>query len=195
MIFLDSYLFTLIHGLSGIAGWLDFLAVFFALFLPYFIAAAFIIYYVFKKGYSLKDKKYMIVTPFVAAIISRFFLGTVIKYYFDRPRPFLLYEFNPLIEAGGLSFPSGHAMFWFAFSACVFSFNRKMGWGLFVLSFLNGFFRVFCGVHYPADIISGAIVGYVVGFMVFKMAEFLYRRSGEPRKIGGKAPWEIMTRT
>jgi len=72
------------------------------------------------------------------------------------------------IEAGtwGLStwnsFPSDHAMLFFALSTGLFTVNRRVGtlafiWSLVVIALP----RMYLGIHYPSDIIGGAILGSV----------------------------------
>jgi len=68
------------------------------------------------------------------------------------------------------SFPSGHAAFFFALSAGVYSFNKKAGIWFFVVSALIGLARVFAGVHYFSDIVGGLAVGlfsfWVISFLI-----------------------------
>jgi undecaprenyl-diphosphatase len=87
-----------------------------------------------------------------------------LKSVFDRQRPSLRYhEPEPLVTvpASG-SFPSGHAATSFAAATMLsFAFPRLAPL-LFVLALAVGFSRVYVGVHYPLDIVGGAVLGTLV---------------------------------
>ena len=51
----------------------------------------------------------------------------------------------------------------FALATAVFVRHRRTGAALYVLAFLWGFARVYAGVHYPTDVIGGAVVGIASG--------------------------------
>jgi len=90
------------------------------------------------------------------------------------PRPFTLYE-SARHAAETLfyfphdpSFPSNAAAVSFALAIGVWFINRKAGAVLFVLAFLWSFARVYCGVHYPLDIVGGAAIGFLVSYLTYK---------------------------
>jgi undecaprenyl-diphosphatase len=67
-----------------------------------------------------------------------------------------------------LSLPSGHAVSSFAFAAPLFYLTRQyvtLGWRIYplVLASLIAFSRVYLGVHYPTDILAGALLGGMIG--------------------------------
>ena len=88
----------------------------------------------------------------------------LINAQFFRPRPFLDNELTLLFyEPTDSSFPSNAAAVGFALATAVFLRHRRTGAALYVLAFLWGFARVYAGVHYPTDVIGGAVVGVVTG--------------------------------
>jgi undecaprenyl-diphosphatase len=82
-----------------------------------------------------------------------------------RARPcHVLDTVNLLVGCGGgKSMPSAHSANAFG-QAVLFSFHyRKVGWFLYPYAALVALSRVFVGVHYPGDILAGAILGTVIG--------------------------------
>jgi undecaprenyl-diphosphatase len=96
-------------------------------------------------------------------------------FHFDLwPRPFALYE-SARHAAETLfylphdpSFPSNAAAVAFALAIGMWFTNRKAGAVLFAIAFLWSFARVYCGVHYPLDIVGGAAIGFVVSYAVYR---------------------------
>jgi undecaprenyl-diphosphatase len=66
------------------------------------------------------------------------------------------------------SFPSNGAAFAFAIALGIWFANRKAGAVLFAFAFLWSFARVYCGAHYPLDIVGGAAIGCLVSYGVYK---------------------------
>ncbi len=95
-----------------------------------------------------------------AALFSRLIITELIRWLYYRPRPFVSNQVNQLIShsASG-SFPSGHGAFFFALSTVIYFYNKKAGLLFFLASFLIGLARIFVGLHYPSDILAGALIG------------------------------------
>jgi undecaprenyl-diphosphatase len=61
------------------------------------------------------------------------------------------------------SFPSDHAVLFFALVTGLFFISRGMGLlALFYVSFFIALPRIYLGLHYPSDILAGALVGVVI---------------------------------
>ena len=74
------------------------------------------------------------------------------------------------------SFPSGHAASAFAFAAGVESVLPAVGIPLHAASALVAYSRVHAGVHYPADVIAGSLLGSAVARLVSSRELALSRR-------------------
>ena len=96
------------------------------------------------------------------------------KYGFERLRPChepALEGLVRLVKArcGGLySYFSGHASNSFALATFFFFMTKPMlnrgGWLFFILATLVAYSRVYIGVHYPLDILSGIVFGSAIGY-------------------------------
>jgi undecaprenyl-diphosphatase len=90
--------------------------------------------------------------------------ATGLKPAFDRERPPLRYaEPDPLVPVPDTgSFPSGHAATSFAGATILSLAFPRLALPLLVLALGVGFSRIYVGVHYPLDIVGGAVLGAVV---------------------------------
>lgn len=81
-----------------------------------------------------------------------------------RTRPFLAHrQIHPLYAVHSSSFPAGHAATAFA-GAVLLAAVAPRAWPAFVgLAALIGFSRIYDGVHYPSDVLAGALLGAAVG--------------------------------
>ena len=149
---------------------MDFVIIFFAKYLAWVLGAALILFI------FLGDRKkriYITIQALIAGTISRFGITELIRYFYDRPRPFEVIENARQIlehDPGG-SFPSGHAAFFFALAGTIFIYDKRWGTAFFLGAVFMGIARVMADVHWTSDIIGGAAVGIVSSFAVY----FLYK--------------------
>ncbi|GBD11688.1 Undecaprenyl-diphosphatase BcrC [bacterium HR23] len=91
----------------------------------------------------------------------------ILNHYFFRPRPFHLYEvrllFYPPTDS---SFPSNAAAVGFGLAFGILLTNRPLGAFALVLASLWGLARVYAGVHFPSDIVGGALLAVAVTSLV-----------------------------
>jgi undecaprenyl-diphosphatase len=101
-----------------------------------------------------------------------------LKPAFERLRPCQVMDVNLLVGCGaGFSFPSSHAANLFGQAIFFGLLYKKYLPHLLVFAFLVGVSRIFVGVHYPLDIIGGAILGASWGFLAAGILRELYRRN------------------
>lgn len=89
------------------------------------------------------------------------FICNSIKHAVARPRPFLtLEDVRCLVGKGGSgSMPSSHAANWFAATTVALLYFRRTVWFMLPAALLVSFSRIYIGVHYPSDVLAGAILG------------------------------------
>ena len=160
----NSLFFNLIHGFSGRNFIMDSAGVFTAQYLPYIIGIAFFFLVFSQKG--LRGKIFFLIEATLAVILSRGIITEIIRFFYYSPRPFDALHFQPLIPESGNSLPSGHMAFFFALATVIYFYNKRWSIWYFALSALIGLARIFVGVHWPLDIIAGAIVGILSAISV-----------------------------
>jgi undecaprenyl-diphosphatase len=118
-------------------------------------------------------------------------LATAIKAVTGRARPFeTVPEADPLLAGTvGDSLPSGHAATSFAGFVLLALLVRRARPALFTLALLVSFSRVYVGVHYPIDVVAGAVLGaaVAVGLAVLlrappRLSAARRRSAGAPRR-------------
>lgn len=112
----------------------------------------------------------------IAVILADQISANFIKNSVGRLRPcHSLDNINLLISCGsGKSFPSAHATNNFAAAVLLSHFYKKYKYIFFSLATLVAFSRVFVGVHYPFDILVGAILGSIIScVLIFVFNKFI----------------------
>ena len=96
-----------------------------------------------------------------------------LKILVQEPRPYIILDHvrQLVIPTEPNSFPSGHtASSLSIITVLVASFkqNKILVALLILFGFFVGFSRIYVGVHYPFDVIAGAVVGVLIGVVVLK---------------------------
>ncbi len=106
-------------------------------------------------------------------------LSTALKITIQRPRPFATYP-NIIYkkgEAGSYSFPSGHTNFAFATATSLSLAFPK--WYIVVPAYAYaaavGYSRMYLGVHYPSDVLVGALIGIGSSFLTFHAQKWIHK--------------------
>lgn len=81
-------------------------------------------------------------------------------------------------RGGNYGFPSCHASnsFGLAVIMCLIMRRRWFTWSLLAWAALNSYTRIYLGVHYPGDVLIGACVGSLTGWLMYLCASYLMRR-------------------
>lgn len=153
--------------------WLDVLGVFLAVYLIYFLLGLALVWTLRRVFERWRVFLYALIAGGGAGLI-----GFLVKKFWYHPRPFVFNSVNLLLpHAGTSSFPSLHASFCFGLSTVFFIYNKKIGSLFFLLSFFVALGRVFVGVHWSADVIAGAGLGILIGYLVGLASRLLLKES------------------
>ena len=169
----DIIVFRFLNGFAGKSPITDRIFIFLADYLPYVLGLVFLIL-LFRTSMNLRWR--LIITTAVSAFFARFIITEIIRFLYHRPRPFSVWHVTQLVSENKWSFPSGHAVFFFAVAASIYIYNKKWGILFYIAAFLISVARVVAGVHYPTDIIGGAIIGILCAYLVY----FLQSRLSNP---------------
>jgi undecaprenyl-diphosphatase len=86
----------------------------------------------------------------------------------------------PVGPTGSFSFPSNHALNNFAVAIFFTRFYPKLKWILFSVASLVALSRVYLGLHYPSDILGGALIGLVIGYYFAELVIFIDKKMINP---------------
>ena len=67
------------------------------------------------------------------------------------------------------SFPSGHTLSSVIGATVLTKTNRRFGWAAIPLAAIIAFSRLYLFVHYPSDILAGAVLGAAIGLVVYRI--------------------------
>ncbi len=107
-------------------------------------------------------------------------VGNILKNALEKPRPFLVIEDVRMLVGyrSSFSFPSNHAVTYTAGATVLSYFFRYLRIPSFIVVFIVCISRVYVGVHYPSDVIGGAVLGILIAITAiygFKRIEGIYR--------------------
>ena len=85
----------------------------------------------------------------------------------NAPRPYEVLDIDPIIkkDTRGKSFPSRHVFSAFVITMCWMAYNPALGGMLLALGVIVCLIRVVGGVHFPKDVIGGALMGSACGIV------------------------------
>ena len=130
-------------------------------------------------------------TAALAMLMGFIFGNLIIKNAVARARPYTLEEFRSLLyisELSDWSFPSGHSLASFEVAVSVFAYNKKAGVGAIIVAIIIAFSRLYLVVHFPSDVLAGAIMGTLFAIAAYFIVKALYKRFGLETRI--VFPWD-----
>jgi len=103
-------------------------------------------------------------------------LTGAISFLTARPRPFAAGDFQAILpHAANPAFPSTHAAVFFALAVVVCFYNKKAGFWFVLGAVLISAARVFCGLHWPSDVLAGMSLGILIALAVHFLPRKIFR--------------------
>ncbi|MDQ2085544.1 phosphatase PAP2 family protein [Herbivorax sp. ANBcel31] len=107
--------------------------------------------------------------PVIFAPALTIVIVQTIRFFYLRPRPFITLEVDSLIyHAANGSLPSMHAASAFVIATAIWFIDKRIGKYVLILASMTAISRVMVGVHFPFDIILGAMLGVLLSIGVFR---------------------------
>jgi undecaprenyl-diphosphatase len=145
---------------------------------PFFLLLLYLIY----KKIGIKQTGYLLL--FVAVLVlATDQITNLFKYTFQRPRPCNNPEINTFIRVvqvrTSFSFFSGHAANTMAvatFLYLIFKNQFKYLGFLFLWPLVFAYSRIYLGLHYPLDILTGYLCGLITGYLMYKVYKWALKK-------------------
>ena len=161
----------------------------------WFIAYIILLFISFFKG-GIKGK-IAVLGVILLIIFTDQFSYKILKEIFHRSRPCIALTniITPLGCNGTWSFPSNHAVNNFAAATFYYVLFPKLKWALFITAALVSISRVYLGLHYPSDILGGAVIGSTIGYLfaiaAVKTVSIINERKFKLNKLKGTMETDI----
>ncbi|MFK0151033.1 phosphatase PAP2 family protein [Streptomyces sp. NPDC090499] len=133
--------------------------------------------------------------PLAAAIAV--LVNVPIRGFVERPRPFLTHQGIDVLVSGktDYSFVSDHATITMALGVGLFVANRRFGAAGIGLALVEGFCRVYMGVHYPTDVVGGFALGTAVVLLLSPLATALLTPVMKAVEGSSRVRWVVRGRS
>lgn len=120
-----------------------------------------------------KEYRHIGILVLLSLLGSLIVTNGILKNWIARPRPYSVYPIDLLIDKNPeFSFPSGHTSASFAAAWMLYMNKKRLGIYAMVLAILIGLSRLYLFMHYPTDVIAGAVVGILIAEGVYAIYDY-----------------------
>lgn len=110
-----------------------------------------------------REGKHVFWRIFISVAVASILVETILKPMIGRVRPTMDMGAHIIAPAFGYSFPSGHATVSWALAAVLSSVEKAYAPLWFFIAFCISLSRIYLGVHFPSDVVAGALIGLAIG--------------------------------
>jgi undecaprenyl-diphosphatase len=175
---MDTIIFYGIQKLVGVSSVIDNIGIFCASFLIWIEVVLIGVFYL-----AARKRRALAACSAIASSVVAWTISQGIGLLYFRPRPFaVLSDAQLLINKSSLdkSFPSDHASIAFALASAVYLVDRRWGVVFLAMAAVISVARVYVGVHYFSDVVSGALLGFICAFLVHRLIHYFLRTRHHP---------------
>lgn len=123
-----------------------------------------------RKYPGIQKKDILFVTSFILSFgITSILVNYILKPIYQRPRPFVNHVVKVVACPKDYSFPSGHASAAFAAVTVIVAYDKKRKWLYYGVAVLISLSRIYLGCHYFFDVVSGALLGFIVSQFILQV--------------------------
>ncbi len=125
------------------------------------------------------------ITMLIGLIFGVLIGNLVVKNAVQRDRPCWIVEMQDMLIANpqDFSFPSGHTLSSFCSAAILYHYDKRIGIPSFGMAILIAFSRLYLYVHFPTDIVGGAILGIMIAALSIKVTnKYVFRQNQIPEQ-------------
>jgi len=144
-----------------------------------FLSNILITFFILTSLFLWQENKRRWILPLWLSGLFAIIISFSMKYLIGRPRPYELgivsvlgpaiSSIQGLLSSINSSFPSFHAMLVFSVLPILIKEFKKIRYIWLIFACLVAFSRVYFGVHYMSDILTGALIGYIIGSLMITL--------------------------
>lgn len=156
--------FRMINDLGKDYPFLNPIIIFLAEYMLYFLLLALVGYW-----FTRTNKNRMMVIQAVIATIIAEVLGKIAGQLYSHHQPFAELSNVSQLVAHEIdnSFPSDHSIVFFTVCMSIYLVRKKEGWIWMMIALGVAMSRVWVGVHYPGDVLTGALIGIISAIVIY----------------------------
>jgi undecaprenyl-diphosphatase len=166
---LDLSLYRTVNGFAADHDWLEDILRFFALDAQYLFVGMLALLFLARGKWASENARHGVVAALLSTGLA-LLVAHVISGIWDRPRPYIAHPAQAhlfIAPSGDPSFPSDHATAAFAIAVSLLLRSRRIGYLALGMAVVLAVARVAVGVHYPSDVVAGALIGTAAALLLW----------------------------
>lgn len=128
-------------------------------------------------GLWRKRSRWLTITIVMAVFLALLIGDLTLKPVVMRLRPYMVLPEAPLLTAlpypVSYSFPSGHSFFFFAGATVIYHYRHRLGLAAYVFAGVVAFSRMYLFMHFPSDVLAGAVLGIGAGLAACRLCSYM----------------------